>query len=150
MKAKFISEALDFERAGDPRKALGFGKIHLEEFDNVIITALEGGSNYWYQLYTDEYRDQLVPKTEKRPALSERISQSLYTNPKFELKVYDVENPDDLLGTVTQASMFKAFQIAEKDYFFVWKHITENTEDFDATDADIVFQLATMGKVVFG
>lgn len=147
MKAKFISETLDFER-GDPRKSLGLGKIHLEHFDNVIITALEGGSNYWYQLFTDDYRDQLVPKTEKRLALSERISESLYINPKFELKVYDVENPNDLLGTVTQASMFKAFQIAEQEWDSAYENIME--EQYDVSDADIVFQLATMGKVVFG
>jgi hypothetical protein len=149
MKAKLIREALDFER-GDPRKALGLGKIHYEHFENVIVTALEGGSNYWYQLYTDDYRDQLPPKTEQKSALSERIASALYFNPKFSLPVYDVENPDDLLGTVTQSSMFKAFQIVEKEYFFVWKHLTENTEDFDATDADIIFQLATMGEVRFG
>jgi hypothetical protein len=150
MKAKFIREGLDFERSGDPRKSLGFGKIHLEHFENVIITALEGGSNYWYMLYTEDYKPFLIPKTPQKPALSERIAGTLYSNPKFELPVYDAENPEELLGKVTQASMFKAFQIAEKDYFFVWKHLMENTEDFDATDADIVFQLATMGEVRFG
>ncbi len=150
MKAKLINETLDFERSGDARKSLGFGKIHLEHFENVIVTALEGGSNYWYMLYTEDYKPFLVPRTEQKPALSERIAISLYTNPKFKLPVYDIENPDDLLGEVTQASMFKAFQIAEKEYFFVWQHLVENTEDFDATDADIIFQLATMGKVVFG
>jgi hypothetical protein len=149
MRAQFIKEVLDFERSGDPRKSLRFGKIHLEHFENVIITALEGGSNYWYQLYTDDYRDQLPLKTEQKPALSERIAAALYTDPNFKLPVYDVENTDNLLGTVTQASMFKAFQLAEKDYFFAWQHL-ENEEDFDATDADIIFQLATMGKVVFG
>jgi hypothetical protein len=91
-------------------------------------------------LYTEDYKPFLVPKTEKKPALSERIAMTLYSNPKFKLPVYDAENPDDLLGEVTQASMFKAFQIVEKDYFFVWQHLTENTENFDATDADIIFQ----------
>jgi len=150
MKAKFIGEALDFERSGDPRKSLGFGKIHLEHFENVIITALEGGSNYWYMLYNEDYIPFLVPKTEQKPALSERIAATLYTKPDFKLPVYDAENPKTLLGTVTQASMFKAFQIAENDYFFAWKHLTDNTEDFDAVDADIIFQLATMEGVVFG
>jgi hypothetical protein len=148
MKAKFIKEALDFERVGDPRKALGFGKIHLEHFDNVIITALEGGSNYWYQLFTDDYRDQMVPRTEKRPAFSERISESLYLKSDFKLPVYDVESPDDLLGTVTQQSMFKAFELVEKQYPEVYERIMG--EGSDASDADIVFQLATMEKVVFG
>ena len=149
MKAKLIKETLDFERSGDPRKSLGFGKIHLSHFEDVIITAMEGGSNYWYMVYTEDYKPFLIPRTEQKPALSERIAGTLYTNPKFELPVYDVEEPDSLLGKVTQASMFKAFQIAEKDYFFVHKHIFED-EEYDATDADIIFQLATMGEVKFG
>jgi hypothetical protein len=147
MKAMSIKEALDFER-GDPRKTLGFGKIHYEHFESVIVTALEGGSNYWYQLFTDDYKPTLSPRTEKRVAISERIAWSLYTDPSFKLPVYDVENPEDLLGTVTQASMFKAFQIAEKDYPEAYKHIME--EEYDAADADILFQLATMGELVYG
>ncbi len=147
MKAKLIREALDFER-GDPRKTLGFGKIHYDHFESVIVTALEGGSNYWYQLFTDDYRDQLAPRDEKHQAFSERIAWSLYTNPSFKLPVYDVENPDDLLGTVTQASMFKAFEIAEKDFNQFYEHII--TGEYDASDADVLFQLATMEKLVFG
>ena len=145
---KLVKEALDFER-GDPRKGLGIGKIHLDHFESVIITALEGGSNYWYQLYTDDYINQLPARTEKRNSITERISYALYTDPQFKLPVYDVENPDDLLGTITQVSMFKAFEIAKNKYPDPYNHITEQ-QDYDTSDADILFQLATMEKLVFG
>lgn len=147
MKVKLVKEALNFER-GDPRKGLGLGKIHLDHFESVIITALEGGSNYWYQIFNEDYIPQLSSKNPQKPALSERIAYALYTDSKFKLPVYDVENPDDLLGTVTQESMYRAFEKAEKEYLNAYIHIIE--EQYDATDADILFQLATMGKLVFG
>lgn len=147
-KAKFIKETLNFERTGDPRKSLGIGKFHLEHFDRIIVTALEGGSNYWYQLFNEDYAAQLVPKTEKRSSVSERISETLYLKSDFKLPVFDIENTKDLLGTVTQQSMFKAFIIAEEEYSDVYDAIM--SEEYDANDADIMFQLATMGEVVFG
>jgi len=148
MRAKYVNEnEMEFTR-GDVRKAMGLGTIHLDKFVDVIVTALEGGSNYWYQLIDEDYRDKLPPKTPQHQALSERIAYALYTDPKFELPVYDVEEPDELLGKVTQQSMYKAFQIAKTDYPEAYERIME--EQYDAADADILFQLATMGDLVFG
>jgi hypothetical protein len=147
MRAKTINEVMDFER-GDIRKAMGLGSIHFEKFSDVIITALEGGSNYWYQLIDEDYRDKLPPKSPQHQALSERIAYALYTDPKFELPVYDVEEPDELLGKVTQESMYRAFEIAKREYPDAYENIME--EEYDAGDADILFQLATMGEIVFG
>jgi hypothetical protein len=148
MKAKFVNEnGMEFTR-GDVRKSMGLGTIHLDKFVDVIVTALEGGSNYWYQLIDEDYRDKLPPKSPQHQALSERIAYALYINPKFELPVYDVEEPDELLGKVTQQSIYRAFEIAKKDYPDAYENIME--EQYDATDADILFQLATMGELVFG
>jgi hypothetical protein len=144
---KIVKEEMNFER-GDPKKSLGIGKIHLDHFESVIITALEGGSNYWYMIRNEDYIPQLSPKNPQKPALSERIAYALYTDPKFKLPVYDIENPKDFLGTVTQGSMYRAFELVEKNYLNVYIHIME--EQYDVTDADIIFQLATMGKLVFG
>jgi len=152
MKARFVLENMDFERSRDPRKTLGIGKIHLEQFKDVIITALEGGSNYWYMIDGRDYRDNLPPKSPEMQSMSERIAYALYTDPNFILPVYDAETADsknpDLLGKVTQASMFKAFQIAEEDYPNAYENIMN--EEYDADDADIIFQIATMGELTFG
>lgn len=148
MRAKFINEnEMEFTR-GDVRKSMGLGSIHFDKFADIIITALEGGSNYWYQLIDEDYRDKLPPKTVERQSLSERIAYALYTDPKFELPVYDVEEPDELLGKVTQESMYRAFELAKSDYPDAYENIME--EQYDASDADILFQLATMGELVFG
>ena len=152
MKAQFINENLEFERTSDIRKSMGFGKIHLDQFEAVIIGALEGGSNYWYKIYNEDYKDQLGPRNPNKPALSERIAFALYTDPKFKLPVYDVELEEggdgELLGNVTQESMYRAFELAEKDYSEIYERVISGQED--ASDADVIFQLATMGEIVFG
>jgi len=146
-----MTENIHFERTGDIRKSMGIGTIHLDLFESVIIGALEGGSNYWYMLFNEDYRDQLGPKNPNKPALSERIAFALYTNPKFGLPVYDAESEEDdpeLLGTVTQESMYRAFEIAKEDYPDIYERVIEGQED--ASDADVIFQLATMGELTFG
>jgi hypothetical protein len=59
--------------------------------------------------------------------------------------VYDLENEDDVLGTITQGSLLKAMAVHPEEAL---KFINE--EDFDAWTADTLFQTAVMGEVVFG
>jgi hypothetical protein len=124
-------------------------KITQTTLEDAIITALEGGSNYWYQLNTDEFKKDL-PSPER--CLSERIGEALYNNPDFKLNVYDLESEDEdnpeLLGTVTQASCVKAFQLMAEKHSDAFGNLM--SENYDANDADIFFQLATMGEVTFG
>jgi hypothetical protein len=54
----------------------------------------------------------------------------------------------ELLGNVTQESMYRAFELAEKDYSEIYERVISGQED--ASDADVIFQLATMGEIVFG
>jgi hypothetical protein len=64
------------------------------------------------------------------------------------MRVYDKENEDELLEKVTQESCKRAFKLMSELYPDNIDNIIE--EDYDANDADIFFQLATMGKIVFG
>ena len=79
-------------------------EITLDHFESVIINALEGGSNYWYWLETDEFESQLNQDKEDEP-LTVRIAEALFNNPEFKMNVYDAEDETELLGTVTQESM---------------------------------------------
>ena len=80
--------------------------------------------------------------------MTEKIGEALFSNPKFEMSVYDKENQDELLGKVTHESCKKAFKLMNEMYPDNIDNIIE--ENYDANDADIFFQLATMGKLVFG
>jgi len=121
-------------------------KVSLEHFEEIIVSALEGGSNYWYDLNIDEFRKDLLG--ESGEPLSSRIAKSLFENPNFEMNVYDVEDDSEVLGTVTQSSMLKALGVAKQDYSHHYHDLMEGVGDADTTD--ILFQLAVMGEIVFG
>lgn len=117
-------------------------------FENVLIGALEGGSNYWY-FAGDFDRSNFV----KGKNSVENIAIQLFNSPEYKLPIYDVESAEefedmDFLGDVTQASMLKAFELMAKDYPGALERILD--ESGDADDDDIFFQLATMGDVVYG
>lgn len=122
--------------------------IKKQILENVIIGALEGGSNYWYCIGD-------IDKTNFRRGISlaENISEQLYTNTEFKLPIYDIESAEDpeemdFLGDVTNASVVKAFELMADKYPEFLERILD--ESGDADDDDVFFQLATMGEVVYG
>jgi hypothetical protein len=122
-------------------------QITQQHFESIIVGALEGGSNYWYDLKLDEFKSQLSEST-KDESLSMRIAEALYTNPEFKMNVYDYEDEGELLGTVTQESMLDGLVIAALDYDWHFNNLM--SEHDDAETADVMFQLAAMKDIVFG
>ncbi len=125
--------------------------IERQDFIYLMDCAFAGGSNYWYMLDEKDYQDQLPKNTD---CLSERIAKALYDNPEFKLPVYDIETLDendengDLIGTCTQASCIKAFELLALEHGATLQAILDKS--YDAGDADTYFQLAVMGEVVYG
>jgi hypothetical protein len=122
--------------------------IKKQILENVIIGALEGGSNYWYCIGD-------IDKTNFRKGISmaENIAEQLYTNTEFKLPIYDIESAEDpeemdFLGDVTNASVVKAFELMADKYPEFLERILD--ESGDADDDDVFFQLATMGEVIYG
>jgi hypothetical protein len=123
-------------------------KLEQNIFENVIIGALEGGSNYWYCI-GDLDRTNFIKG--ESPAMN--IAIQLFNNPEYKLKIYDIESAEDpeemdFLGDVTQASMIKAFELMANKYPEFLERILD--EENDADDDDVFFQLATMGEVIYG
>ena len=128
--------------------------------EDTIVTAIEGGSNYWYWVKVDENwfevakrYDIAEAKKETPPRLSLSpfsilISNALMNVENFQMNVYDLENTDERLGTLTKESFVKGCEICATQYAQVWANII--TGNYDADDADVLFQLAVMGDVVFG
>lgn len=120
--------------------------VTYEVFENIIVTALEGGSNYWYLLPDLEpVRAWCKRNGIGNEPMSVKIAKALFNDPDFMLDVYDLENEDDVLGTITQASLLKAMALHPEEAL---KFINE--DDYDAWTADTLFQTAVMGEVVFG
>jgi hypothetical protein len=95
----------------------------------------------------DEFKSQLSESTKGEP-LSMRIAEALYNNREFKMNVYDAEDGNELLGTVTQASMLAALETAANGYDWHFNNLMNG--DDDAETADAIFQLATMNDIVFG
>jgi hypothetical protein len=128
-------------------------EISFEMIENIIVTAIEGGSNYWY--FLDLKKATNMPPREQNGEivpLSIRIAQGVFNDPDFRLPVFDLESEDedemDELGVLSQESMRNAIGLTMNDYKNTWHNLEE--EEFDAGDADVLFQLAVMGEVVFG
>jgi hypothetical protein len=125
--------------------------ITLEHFDNIICAALEGGSNYWCKLKFSEFRDQLQDRRDNENPNGlhtiEKIALTLFGNAQFYFNVYDCVS-NELIGKVSQKSFLRGLRIAARKYPQIFQKLLE--EQFDAGDADTIFQLAAMGKVVYG
>lgn len=119
-------------------------EVTLEHFETIIAGALEGGSNYWYSL-----GEGIPPRDENQTPLSTRIAHHLFNDPTYKIQIMDAEDEEgEPLGYVTQESMLNAFQIISKQY--PWHYNNLISENDDAETADVFFQVATMGEIVFG
>jgi len=120
-------------------------EISYDLFEGIMVTALEGGSNYWYML---DLNDTGVPKEkyESEP-LSVKVAKMLWYD-RINLRVMDAEEEGVLLGEVNLTTIKTAFEKICSQYPETYLNLIQ--KNYDADDADIFFQIATMGEVTFG
>ena len=111
--------------------------------EDLLVTALEGGSNYWYFLPLENI-DEI--KKCKGISTSEKIADFILNGGTVD--VYDTENEDEKLGEINLTSIEKAFNIMHDNWSTMYGEILNG--DCDGDSADVWFQLSTMGEVVFG
>lgn len=115
-----------------------------EMIENIIVGALEGGSNYWYML-----GEGIPPRDEERTPLSVRISKKIIEDPNYRLPIHDAEDPDgEPIGYLTQEGMLNAFKIVSEKY--PWHYQNVMTECGDADTDDVFFQCAVLGDIIYG
>jgi len=110
-----------------------------QDIIDIMVTALEGGSNYWYNLpntsAAKKYNDPQF-------ALSELITKAVLEHDE-KFQVYDIEDEDTLLGEISQENFKRGLQMFLDDDR-IW------TPDMDAEQADVFFQFVVMGEIVYG
>jgi hypothetical protein len=133
----------DYEREKIERRKTK--KITKEDIIDIFVTALEGGSNYWYYIPTipNGVRDI---QNEMGLATSEAIGQ--YVLKGGYVQINDAEDEEEVLGNIDMDGLLDAIQKIKSDYPRVYENIID--EDYDADDADVFFQIAVMGEVTFG
>jgi hypothetical protein len=123
-------------------------EIERQVLEDIFVTALEGGSNYWYYL-SDEATKLIrnaVPKSED-PYLSTAILKAIEKG--VDVPINDAEHEDEVIGTISLKTMQERLQklsrSANSDALMA--HIKE---EGDAETADVVLQYLAFGEIVFG
>jgi hypothetical protein len=109
-----------------------------EDIENIIVTALEGGSNYWLGL--DKKCPAVQGKPENEP-WSTWVTKILLDGGT--VRLYDVEDSEEV-WELTLPKLLKGIQ-----------HNTERSgagdkDCWDAIDTDCIVQYAIFGKLVYG
>ena len=126
-------------------------EISRDVIEDIFVTALESGIDYWYFLSDDtiERIRAAVPK-EVDPYFSTAIVKAVLDH-NVEVNLCDLEDEDegDVIGTISVSTMgdrLRALLLSdERDALLNFIN-----ETADAGDADIVFQHLAMGEVVYG
>ncbi len=123
--------------------------ISREVLEDVFVTALEGGSNYWYFLpdHSIQLIRRAVPK-EEDPYLSTAILKAILDH-DVKVAINDAENEDEVVGIITKDLINPRLQLLSESKL-KWALDAHLNEQGDADSADIVFQYIAMGEVVFG
>ena len=123
-------------------------KISTEVLEDIFVTALEGGSNYWYFLSEEAVKmiREAVPKSED-PHLSTSILKAILKG--VNVPINDAENEDDVIGTISLDTMQERLQMLadSQNKNALIRHIEE---EGDADSADTVFQYLAFGEIVYG
>jgi len=124
--------------------------VSREILEDIFVTALEGGSNYWYLLPESSINAirKAVPKSED-PYLSTAILKAILDH-DVKVPIEDAENEGDIVGVITRSTMQPRLQLLAESKENQWALERHMRENGDAGSADVVFQYLTMGEVVYG
>lgn len=135
-------------------------EINLQLLNDAIITAVEGGSNYWYLFkepacdIIEKYKGKYIPEIHgENGALvwcfSESILPAIMAGET--IPIHDIEEEEG--GPVGHLSLAKL-------KYGIAKMATDNRSELnclfdenqiaDANDADVIFQYICLGEIVYG
>ena len=122
--------------------------IPRQTMEDIFVTALEGGSNYWYYLSDEAVKKvrAAVPKSEEAP-LSTVLFKAVFDY-GIEVPINDMDNPSEILGVISNKTMQDRLQKMVHDGQ-IDKLMTEKEGYGDAETSDVIFQYLTMGELIF-
>jgi len=124
-------------------------EIDKEILEDIFVTAIEGGSNYWYYIPQSTVLSvRSVVSKEKERCLSVAIFKAMYDF-DVDIVINDIENPNEILGVISKKTLQRRLQSLLKDAEYRYALEEEMKEQGDADTSDIIFQYLTMGEVVF-
>ncbi len=113
---------------------------------NLLISAIEGGSNYWYSFEKEACAmiEKVAPSSNKTTFV-DRLFKALESG--LSIPVHEIEEGEKL-GEISLKSIEEGEQIMLKKHAPHFADIL--SEQDDAVTADVWFQLAVMKDLVYG
>jgi len=113
--------------------------------EDTFVTALEGGSNYWAYI-----KESTLRKIRKEGVpVSIYVLQAVLSG--IDVDVYDVEGDDDEpIGTISMSTMTDRLDKLMNNKGCKRALLNMMNEEYDAEDADIVFQYIVLGEIIYG
>jgi hypothetical protein len=111
--------------------------------EDLLVTALEGGSNYWYHL-----PDLSMVEKYRKPSqsMSERIW--LAVRKGCVIPVHDCENEDEMLGEISKERIAEGEEAMKENSPEHWENA--NDDNWDAETADVWFQYVVLNELTYG
>jgi len=123
--------------------------VSREVLESIFITALEGGSNYWYYIGSEACKiiNDVVPKDQKK-SFSERLFEAVYDKGVI-IPVHDIEDTDDEpIGYLDINTFQERLELCASEA--LWALQEEIDERGDAGSSDVVFQYLALGDFIYG
>ena len=125
-------------------------EVTREMLEDIFVTALEGGSNYWCEI---DLPSNAFMREHKNEATSIIIFKAVYDH-GMKIRVFDVDDDDEgkvAIGELDVTNFEKRLQKLIDDGN--GHHLMAQIDDAGAADAesaDVVFQYLSLGEVVYG
>ena len=138
-----------------------------DAIESMLVTAIEGGIDYWGTFDDKELKDAKVwlkKQIEKGLLTRNESVHYMWMDAMFQgypnpISVYDVEEvygeEDDIddidpIGYLSMENIKKGLQKASKEYPNQFNQFFPEYVNGDACDADVIFQLICLDDVVYG
>jgi len=124
--------------------------VSREVLESIFITAIEGGSNYWYYIGEEAVKaiNNVCPRASGM-AFSERVFTAVYDY-DVEVALHDIEDIDGEPIGVLSKDTFKERLERCANEGNMWALQQEIDEQGDAATSDVVFQYLALNDCVYG
>lgn len=124
--------------------------VSREVLESIFITAIEGGSNYWYYIGEEAVKaiNNVCPRASGM-AFSERVFTAVYDY-GVEVALHDIEDIDGEPIGILSKDTFKERLERCANEGGMWALQQEIDEQGDATTSDAVFQYLALNDLVYG
>jgi hypothetical protein len=126
-------------------------EVSRDVLENIFVTALEGGSNYWYYINNENGRKirEAVSRDEEQ-SFSMAFAKAILDK-RISIEVHDIEDMEnnEPVGVINEQTIMDGLQ-KMVDAGDGWALFDEIAEQGDAESSDVCFQYMVLGEVVYG